>query len=268
MITIRTVLTFDNTELYLKTDIPTNPKAVAVIVHGLCEHQGRYDYLTSRLYAQGIAVYRFDHRGHGQSKGDRVFYSDYNEIVDDVNEIVKLAETELSDLPLFIIGHSMGGYATALFATKYPGRAKGIILSGALTRYNLQTFGTIPEELSDTDYIDNSLASGVCSDPSVGQAYTEDPFVEKQISIGLMRSLLGGLNYLKTNAADFVEPALIMHGANDGLVSEKDSRDLFGEIGSKDKELVIYANLMHEIFNEFEKDRVINNVLRWIKKHI
>jgi len=268
MTTIRTILTFDDTELYLKTDVPTSPKAVAVIVHGLCEHQGRYDYLTSRLDAQGIAVYRFDHRGHGQSKGVRVFYSDYNEIADDVNEIVKLAEKELSGLPLFIIGHSMGGYATTLFATKYPGRANGIILSGALTRYNLQTFGAIPEELSDTDYIDNSLAGGVCSDPAVGQAYTQDPLVEKQISIGLMRSLLSGIHYLKTNAAAFIDPALIMHGANDGLVSEKDSRDLFGDIGSKDKELVIYASLMHEIFNEFEKDRVISNVLRWIKKHI
>ena len=44
---------FDGTELYGKTDAVTMPRAAVVIVHGLCEHQGRYDYLTARLNAQG-----------------------------------------------------------------------------------------------------------------------------------------------------------------------------------------------------------------------
>lgn len=264
----RYIKSFDDTELFLKTDIPTNPRAVAVIVHGLCEHQGRYDYLTARLNAQGIAVYRFDHRGHGQSKGQRVYYSNFNELADDVNEIVKLAESEMAELPLFVIGHSMGGYATTLFATKYPGRAKGIVLSGALTRYNLQLFGEVPAEIPDTYYVDNSLGEGVCSDPAVGKAYVADPLVEKKISIGLMRSVNGGVEYLKSNAANLTDPILIMHGANDGLVSEKDSRDLFSEIGSTDKQLAIYAKMMHEIFNEFDKDIVIEDALRWINRHI
>ena len=100
---------FDGTELYGKTDSVADPRGVVVIVHGLCEHQGRYDYLTMRLNAQGYSVYRFDHRGHGRSKGTKVFYSAFDEIAKDIDVVVDRAIAENPESPLFIVGHSMGG---------------------------------------------------------------------------------------------------------------------------------------------------------------
>ena len=52
------------------------------------------------------------------------------------------------------------------------------------------------------------------------------------------------------------------------LVSEKDSRELFGDISSEDKTLKIYAKLFHEIYNEVEKEEVIDDTLFWIEKHL
>ena len=57
-----------------RIDAPERPKAAIVIVHGLCEHFGRYDYVTQRLLEAGYAVVRFDHRGHGRSMGKKVWY--------------------------------------------------------------------------------------------------------------------------------------------------------------------------------------------------
>lgn len=256
---------FDGTELYLKKDIPNKPKAVVVIVHGLCEHQGRYDYLTERFLARQFAVIRFDHRGHGRSKGKKVYYADFNEIVDDTNEAVKIAESDYPDLPLYVLGHSMGGFAVSLFGTKYPGRADGIVLSGALTRASVG----LPSELLAMDaeaYFPNALGDGVCSDPSVVEAYVQDPYVEKEISASVYHMFDKGIDYLKLNAEKFVEPVLVMHGQSDALVPEQDSRDFYGDIGSSDKTLIIYANMMHEIFNEYEKDEVIGDTIQWIEK--
>ena len=61
--------TFDGTGLYMVQDLTAPPKAAVIIVHGLCEHLGRYEYLTERLNEQNLMVYRFDHRGHGKSEG-------------------------------------------------------------------------------------------------------------------------------------------------------------------------------------------------------
>lgn len=263
-----TFQTFDGTKLYLTKDKVEDAGAAVVIVHGLCEHLGRYDYLTEKLNQKGINVYRFDHRGHGRSEGKRVYYDKFTEISDDVNEAVKLAKSENSGLPLFIIGHSMGGYATACYGARYPEAADGIILSGALTRYNTPCAGPLPLDLPADTYIPNALGDGVCSDQAVVEAYGKDPLVEKEISVGLLNSLYEGIEWLKKNSACFNTPVLMLHGCMDGLVSEKDSREFFGDIQSKDKTLKIYAGLFHEIFNEVTKDEVIEDVLVWLSKHI
>ncbi|MDR1432129.1 MAG: lysophospholipase [Propionibacteriaceae bacterium] len=263
-----TFASFDGTKLFAKLEVPTGPKALVVIVHGLCEHLGRYDYLAARLLAQRYAVFRFDHRGHGRSDGERVYYSDFNEIVDDTNAAFDVAQREVPDLATYVIGHSMGGYAATLFGTKYPEKAAGIVLSGALTRYNNALMGPLPMPGDPHSYLPNELGGGVCSDPAVAEAYDADPLVGKQISIGLCNSFAGGLEYLKAEAAAFKAPALILHGGIDGLVAELDSRQLFGEISTTDKSLRIYAGLMHEIFNEFSKDEVIKDVVRWLNSRV
>lgn len=268
MTTETMVSSFDGIRLFFKKDVPGTPKAAMVIVHGLCEHLGRYDYLTEKLYNNGFSVYRFDHRGHGRSEGKRVFYSDFNEIVDDVNHVVELALQENPGIPVFLLGHSMGGYAVALFGTKYPGKVKGIVTSGALTRFNKPLAGTLPIDQPDDVYVPNALGDGVCSDPAVVEAYVNDPLVEKQISVGLLNSLYYGVEWLKHNAPKFTDPVLVLHGACDGLVSEKDSRDFYGDIASSDKTLKIYAHLYHEIFNEPCRDEVIGEAIDWLNKRI
>ena len=71
----------DGMRLFTKKDIPANCKIICVIVHGLCEHQGRYDYLVGKFNAAGIGTYRFDHRGHGRSEGERTYYENFHEDV-------------------------------------------------------------------------------------------------------------------------------------------------------------------------------------------
>jgi lysophospholipase len=257
---------FDDTRLFLKTDAPATPKAIIVIVHGLCEHLGRYDYLTQALLDHNLGVYRFDHRGHGKSKGKPVFYNDFHEMIDDVHAVVERAKAENPGRPLFLIGHSMGGLAVTTYGMKYPNTVNGIIASGAVTRFN-NAFQIPPDQPVDA-YFPNELAGGVCSDPAVVEAYVNDPLVAKEISFGLFYNLFAAVEWNKAHSSQFVDPALLLHGANDGLVSEKDSRDLFGDIASADKTLKIYAFLFHEIFNEPSKDEVIGDVIAWIEKRL
>jgi len=262
------VSSFDQTKLFAKKDIPLNPKAVVLVVHGLCEHLGRYNYFTQRLFENDFAVYRFDHRGHGRSEGNRVFYQDFNEILDDVNAMAELAKEENPGLPIFVFGHSMGGFAVTNYGIKYPDKVSGIITSGALTRNNFGIGSDLPPSLPLDTYFPNELGAGVCSDTRVVEAYANDPLVEKQVSAGLFYSLFNGVSWGTDNSSSFKYPVLILHGANDGIVSEKDSRDFFGDIVSSDKSLIIYPHLFHEILNESVKEEIISDIIRWISKRI
>lgn len=142
------ITSFDGTKLYLKKETAADNKAVIVIVHGLCEHQGRYDYFAEKLHEAGIGTYRFDHRGHGRSEGEETFYSDFNELLDDTNVVVDMAIEENPDIPVFLLGHSMGGFTVSLYGAKYPDKKlRGIITSGALTADNGNLIRGVPGEM-------------------------------------------------------------------------------------------------------------------------
>lgn len=262
------VPSFDGTGLFTRTDIPGKPKAIIVIAHGLAEHLNRYDAITERLLKAEYGVYRYDQRGHARSEGPRVFFDEFNQLPEDCKTLVDLAKKDYPDLPVYLIGHSMGGFTVSLFGTKYPGVVDGIVMSGALTRYNKEIFGPLPMDAPADSYLDNALGDGVCSDPAVGLAYMNDPLVEKKISVGLLNVLPQGIQWLKAHSKDFVEPTLVLHGADDGLVAEKDSRDFYGDIGSKDKTLKIYAKLFHEIFNEPCKQAIYTEVITWLDQQL
>ena len=249
-----------------RIDAPENPHAAVVIVHGLCEHYGRYDYLVEKLTAAGYAVVRFDHRGHGRSMGKLVFFADREDIVKDTRLFVRAAKRELPDLPLYMIGHSMGGFGAASYATTYPGELAGYVLSGAWTRDH-KGLALVDDTIAAGTYLPNALGTGVCSDPAVVKAYQEDPFVAKEISVDLMRAVHEGHTWLKENAGQLSDPLILLHGGDDGLVDPRDSLDMFRDVSSTDKSLHVYAGLCHEIFNEFERDMVIRDVIEWLDKH-
>lgn len=258
------IKSFDEKELYLVKNPVENPKAVVVFVHGLGEHLGRYEYLTNKFNENDFSVYRFDHRGHGHSAGARAFYEDYNELIDDVNFVVDLAKEENPDYPIFLLGHSMGGYAVACFGVKYPDKLNGIIMSGALTCDKAGLITSLSKDLNPIMYLPNTLGSVVSRDPAVVKAYSEDPLVLKEISVGLYYALSDGLKWLVDNTADFNYPVLVLHGGDDKIVSYEDSIEFYNVISSFDKELKIYDVLFHEILNDPEKDDVISDILNWI----
>lgn len=259
-----TISSFDGTRLHLQKDIPEGCRAIAVIVHGLCEHQGRYDYLTKKFCARGVGCYRFDHRGHGRSDGERTYYSDWNQLPDDTNVVVDLAIQENPGLPVFLVGHSMGGYTVTLYGCKYPGKLRGIVTSGALTHDNRRLIADIPKDLDPHTKLPNELGEGVCSVRAVVDAYTADPFNTKTFTAGLCYALNGGIAWLEEHFSDFAYPVLMLHGERDALVDVSDTFELFKKISSHDRQMKIYGGLFHEIFNEYCRDEVISDALDWI----
>lgn len=265
---IKYVKSKDHTKLYTKVNDVQEAKATIIIVHGVAEHLDRYDEITGYLNDNGYNVVRYDQRGHGRSEGKQTFYSNSDEIVEDLEAVINDVKTHIGG-KLYLIGHSMGGYTVALYGTQYPNKVDGVITSGALTRYNHQLFGEPDKSMSPDTYIENSLGEGVCTEKEVMEKYVLDDLNAKQISMGLIFSLMDGIGYLKTHAQNFTDNVLILHGKEDGLVSYQDSIQFYQEIGSVHKSLHIYDGLQHEIFNEKSYNRIIfNEIVEWLETEL
>ena len=263
------IRSFDRTRLYVKKETAPENKAIVIIVHGLCEHQGRYDYFAEKLHEAGYGTYRFDHRGHGRSQGDIPHYGSYHEILDDTNIIVDMAISENPHTPVFLLGHSMGGFAVSLYGAKYPDKKlKGIITSGAAVADTIGLFAGAPDGLDPQTQLPNELGGGVCSVQEVVDWYGKDPFNRKAYTIGLVYALRAGQKWFSEAMKTFAYPVFMTHGEKDGLVGQDDSIIFFKNAASTDKQLKIYGNLFHEILNEYCRDDVIEDMIGWMDKRI
>lgn len=260
---------FDDTRLFYNKEEVANAKAAVVFVHGLAEHSGRYDYVAQKFHQAGFITYRFDHRGHGQSDGERGFYKDYNDMLGDVNVVVDRAIEENPDLPIFLLGHSMGGFAVSLYGAKYKGkRLTGVITSGGLTHDFNNLTEIVGPGLDPHTEVPNELGDGVCSVKEVVEIYVADPLNLKKYQLGLLYEVKDGIAWFKENEKDFSYPVLILHGRDDALVNYKDSFEFFENNSSKDCQIKIYKGLYHEIMNEYAKDEVIGDIIGWINNRI
>ncbi|AST57752.1 lipase [Thermoanaerobacterium thermosaccharolyticum] len=266
-----TVKSFDSVKLFFKKDLPKAPKAIIIMVHGICEHLGRYNYVTKKFVEHGYGVYRFDNRGHGKSEGERGYVEDFKHFLYDADVIVNIAKNENPNVPVFMLGHSMGGFITAGYGVMYPGKLNGQILSGAAVIELPQSL-----ELKKIDYnvqphfkVPNLLGNVICSDPNVVKEYENDPMVLKETDAKLLGEIfVEGVEWLDVNIKKYEYPCLILHGGDDKIVTNEASKFMYKNISSKDKEIKIYEGFYHEILNETGKDGVIEDICSWIDKRI
>ena len=258
-------------ELYMSKNIVENPRAVVIIVHGICEHSGRYDYVAAKFNTFGYSVCRFDIRGHGRSGGDRAYVNDFNEFIDDTAKIVDMVKKGNPKIPVFMLGHSMGGFIAVAYGVKYPGRLAGQVLSGGALFLQPMLAGLEGVDFSSSarNPIANSLSDQVSRDPKVVQTYKDDPLNLKEFTTQLMsETFIRGARWLMNNNGSYTYPCLILCGSADKIVTPDASKYFYEHAGSKDKQLKVYEGLYHEIMNEPEKDTVLEDIHQWIEKRL
>jgi alpha-beta hydrolase superfamily lysophospholipase len=129
----------DQVELYVKRWImeeETQPRAILQLSHGMAEHIERYDDFARFLVSKGIFVFGNDHRGHGHTGEKAELYGFFSEddgferVVDDLYEINKQIQKEYPNVPIFLMGHSLGSFLARRYIQKYADSINGVIISG------------------------------------------------------------------------------------------------------------------------------------------
>lgn len=261
----------DGIELFYRKDIVESPKGILIINHGFAEHLGRYNYITEMLNKGGYTVYRYDLRGHGKTKTILGHVDSYEDFILDCDEIVELAKKENRNIPIFMLGHSMGGYITCLYGLKYPNKLMGQIFSGAAVN-------TLPQAKGYRSYlyeflnlfakkirIKNPITNDICRDENVVLDYKGDSLVLKDATLNFyVQFLVKGRKYISKNIKEYKYPCFIVHGGADKIVPKEVAFYLYNNISSDDKSIKIYDNLYHEILNEKEKNQVIEDIIFWL----
>lgn len=251
------------------------PRGVVVLSHGLGEHAGRYHHVAQRFGQAGLVVYALDHRGHGRSGGKRVYLRDMSEYVGDFHTLVGIAAAEYPQLPLLVLGHSMGGGIVFSYGVEYPDEYTAMVLSGpavaaqAAVSPVLAAVAKVLGKIAPGLPVENLDTNAVSRDPEVVAAYKADPLVwHGKVPAGIARALIIVGETMPQRASALTAPLLVVHGEKDRLVAAEGSRRLVECVASEDVHLKVYPGLFHEVFNEPEKELVLDDVTTWIETHL
>ncbi len=263
-------------ELYWRSWTPTAapPRALVVLVHGMGEHCGRYDHVADALLARGWAVAAHDHRGHGRSGGRRSFIDRTGNLLSDITTAFDRARAAVPDVPVIMVGHSMGGLTSALWAVDNQDRLDGLVLSGPLAQMDQANPVTrvVARALSAAVPTLGMVAvdaSALSHDPTVGEDYRADPLVfSGRLPARTAAELIGAVDAVQRRAPELRLPLLVLHGSLDTLAPPEGSRRLFEAAASDDKQRIVYDGMYHEIFNEVDRARVLADLTSWIDAHV
>ncbi|MCB0949502.1 MAG: lysophospholipase [Mycobacterium sp.] len=250
----------------------TRPRGLVILAHGYGEHARRYDHVAARFAAAGLITYALDHRGHGRSGGKRVYLRDISEYTGDFHTLVGIAAGDHPDLPRIVLGHSMGGAIVFAYGVDHPGDYTAMVLSGPAVAAQgsvssmIVLLAKVMGRLAPGMPVEEIPADAVSRDPEVVAAYESDPLVHRgRLPAGIGRALIELGETMPQRASDITAPLLVVHGDADSLIPVHGSRRLVECVGSTDVHLKVYPGLYHEVFNEPERDLVLDDVTAWIE---
>ena len=276
MITESTLSSFiasDGQNLAIQDWLPAHGEAVrgmVLIVHGLGEHAGRYDALASRLNAWGFAVRGYDQFGHGESAGARGALPSETRLLDDLADVMDDTRSRMaSDVPLILLGHSLGGLVAARLVSLQMRKVEALVLSSPALDAGMNALqkllvAVLPKLLPDLRVGNGLNPKFLSHDSAVVAAYRADRLVHDRISARLARFIAEAGPAVLAQAATWTVPTLLLFAGDDHLVNPTGSRRFAKAAPKQVLTSTCFENLYHEIFNEADAAPVFSALRRWL----
>ena len=267
---------WDGTSLYYQAWISSQsrPRAVVVNLHGLGDHSGLYPNLASYFPVRGLALYAYDMRGNGRSPGQRAYVKSWQEYRDDLGAFVARVREWEEDVPLFLMGNSLGGLVVLDYALDHAAGLTGVIAAAPpLGRLGvpavLMALGQLMSRILPRFSLEVGMdLTGLARDPEVRETVVADPFFHRRGTARLSTEVTAAIARVQQRAADLSVPLLLLHGAADRMVPPDGSRSFFSKLRCPDREFREYPEAYHALFADINHSEVLGDVERWIEAHL
>jgi pimeloyl-ACP methyl ester carboxylesterase len=226
-------------------------------------------------FSKSYRVLVFDHKGHGKS--DRPEDSAYT-MLEFAEELNQALDKIIGDKKFVLIGHSMGGFISLVYATtpKFKKRLKGLMLMSTASRFRnpgLDEFVNLIKK-GEMTIVDRGLVEGILISIAFNPKYVE---THEDVIKEFVEEVMKNSEYVASRTAmEIVDvfnveekleqidvPTLILAGDQDAFIFKEESELMHSKI--KNSELKILSpNIGHMIqFEALEEcNKLVENFLK------
>ena len=271
-----------------------NIKGIVQLSHGMVEHKVYYYDFMEYLTEIGYVTIINDHRGHGRSIKDKAdlgyFYEESSDfIVEDLHQVTEYIKGRFPEKDVILIGHSMGSLIVRKYIKKYDDEINKLIVCGSPSinkaskagwylckifkffkgdRYRSALLNTLALSSDKTNqWISNDIEYlKKCGDDELcGYIFTTNGFINLT---KLMIDVYSKKGWELNNKGLEI---LFIAGKDDMVIkSEKkwnESIEFLKKIGYKNIDKILYPNMKHAILKEIGKEKVYDDVIKFIEKN-
>jgi alpha-beta hydrolase superfamily lysophospholipase len=278
------------------------PRAFIHIAHGMGEHAARYRDVARRLAEAGYLVVADDHRGHGETAGLEHLGDfgpgGWDRVIEDVHEINAHVSADLPGAPRVLLGHSMGAMLAQQYLYRHGTTLQAAVISGSPglgTAFQLFLMHTIARferarlgAAASSPLLDR-LVFGAANDPFEGDTgfewlsrdveqvrrYVADPFCGFVVRTGSLCDLFAGARQARRKKSIALIPKTlpiyVFSGSADPVFGGTGLHRLekrYRDAGIVDLTVRLYEGGRHEMFNETNRDEVIDDLLGWLDRRL
>ena len=277
----------DGHDIFVRLYENENPKGIVQIVHGMAEHSYNYLDFIKFLVDNGYTVIAHDHRGHGKSISEK-YPNGYmrlsEELIDDTYVVNKFVQSKHGDLPVYMIGHSMGSMVARTYLKNHDDTIDKLILIGTVEHSKIAGFGVFLGNIISFYFGEYQAAILSPLLPGDGRdtwiSYNMDNVIEKRndsfrvfqfLERGVVTIIDLNNKMSKVNEYKLQNPKLKIHSATgaDDIVTGSDiglesSIKTLRQAGYNKISQKVYPEMQHEILNENNKEIVYEDILEFL----
>lgn len=273
-------ISFDGTELPLRSWLPEGgmDKAgvIFIAVHGFNDYSNFIKKGAEFFSSRGIAVYAYDQRGFGNAPV-RGLWSSSDAMARDLKTLVRLVGQKHPDLPIYLLGHSMGGAVIikAMAGENHPEVSGAILVAPAVWSrstipfYQNGALWLVAHAVPGYTATGKILNRKACSDSGALRELGSDPLVIKDTRFDTIYGLQGLMDAAYAAADSFTLKTLVLYGHNDQIIPEKPILDVFNGFPAEPagrKKLILYENGYHMLLRDLQREDVMRDIAAWINE--
>ena len=274
-------------------------KGIFHLVHGMCEHIGRYEPFLSRLAENGYLCCGYDNLGHGNTAREPeelgfIAHKDgWKYLVNDVKAFEDAVLKLYPEKPLYLMGHSMGSFIVRLAAEKgdlaaqklivcgtagpNPASGAGLLLAKLIRlikgeKHRSPLINQVAFSAYNKRFEGETAFDWLTKDKSVIEQYHRDPFCGYSFTVSGMHDLIELIRFCNRGAwfssLEKSLPVLLIAGSDDPVGNYgKGVTTVYKRLlsaGQKQVTLRLYENCRHEIHNDTCKEEMLEDILAFL----
>jgi lysophospholipase len=256
---------------------PEKVSAVFLAIHGALSHGG--DYVTPALYfkQKGIATVSYDMVGHDHKK--RAHVPAFEQFLDDGELFLQWIKQQYPDIPVFVMGHSMGGLiSTYLGLQRFKGEKliKGYVLSSPfyaravkIPAYQMFLSSALSKFLPEHKAPLQSFTHQLTHDESIAHRHLEDEvdhIRSSEMSFRFAKEVIEAQEKISPLLNEWNSPLLAVIAGSDYLSDSEGILRSLKKINPSLLTSLYYPNNYHENFNELNRLEIFEEITAWVEQ--